>query len=292
MNLQEKTCAVAILARDCEEALKRNIPLVERIGGFFRDYSVFVIENDSKDGTAGLLSEWSRVNPKVIVDSKDLNGLSAERTGSTSSRIERMVMLRNKYLDYYRSCGKEYDFLMIIDIDLDIIIPENIKKALEDAPGDFAGLTANGRFYSKVGKKILWGKYYDNYAFLLYNSEHIDLTYEEVRRNNDMINRETSRNSYVKCDSAFAGVGIYKFDEAMRSRYRTGNNERSQYYSNVCEHVFFNRDMNQFGQIYIASGMKLGYKKQSLLELAVKAPVKQSQMLWVYRNLLRRKIPV
>lgn len=42
---------IGILARDCARALQGNIPAVEELGSYFKEYHIVIYENDSIDET-------------------------------------------------------------------------------------------------------------------------------------------------------------------------------------------------------------------------------------------------
>lgn len=291
MNLKNKTCAIAILARDCELSLKRNIPLVESIGDKFKDYCVYVVENNSVDHTVDLLNSWAENNRHVTVNSQDYSFFSNDRTGSGATRIERMAFVRNQYIDHFSNADEKYDYLVVLDIDVELIFPDAVEKAVVNAPADAVGILANGRFYTEIGNRLKWGKYYDNYAFLPKGSEYMDLTYEEVRLNNDYVQKNIANRKYLECDSAFGGIGIYDYKSAIKCRYSTIANKRSDYYTNVCEHILFHKEIRDYGKLYISSDLELGYQKQAPWFLLLRAPFSQATMLWVYKNILRRNMP-
>lgn len=68
-----KTYRVAICAtvRDCDFPLKRNIPLIEKLRACFQESYVVIVENDSKDHTKEVLSQWVEQAKRVFVLSQD-----------------------------------------------------------------------------------------------------------------------------------------------------------------------------------------------------------------------------
>lgn len=287
----KKSCAFAILARDCNINLKKNILRVEELASYFKEYKILILENNSRDGTKKTLQEWAKSDSNVVVDSKDYNFDSNETVGSGSSRIERMTLFRNKYLEYYRTCEYKYDYLIVLDIDIDYFDPKAVLDSIVNAPKDWIALLANGRFYTTFLGKIIIGKYYDNYAFVPYNSDNLELNYEEVRCNNDIVQYGLKKNDYLKCNSAFGGIGVYSYEAAMKCNYSTYNNTRSDYYNNICEHIPFNYEMNKYGNLYISKKMNVLYERKPLIKTLFTLNIKQSTMLWFYKKILIRNIP-
>ena len=110
---------------------------VERLGEAFADYVVLIVENDSKDGTRRLLLEWAARNPKVkvlgchsvgggrgdggeVVPAESCSVPSAPKTDGHSvdrPRIEKMVKLRNVYLDEIKRKYSSWNFAAMWDLD-------------------------------------------------------------------------------------------------------------------------------------------------------------------------------
>jgi hypothetical protein len=53
-----KNIIIAALARNCEDSLRINIPLIEKLRTQFSWSQVVVVENDSIDETKNLLNDW------------------------------------------------------------------------------------------------------------------------------------------------------------------------------------------------------------------------------------------
>jgi len=91
-----KNVVIAALARDCEESLLRNIPLIEKLRKEFDWSHVVVIENDSIDKTKEILNKWSVECEGVKIISNDYGTItipekSIENPSPTTSfhRIEK-----------------------------------------------------------------------------------------------------------------------------------------------------------------------------------------------------------
>ncbi len=291
-KIKTKKAAIAILARDCENTLKSNIKEINKLASYFNESEILVIENDSIDGTRSLLNKWETRSENVTILDENVKYESDEREGSGRNRIYRMAELRNMYIAYFKEKARKFDYLIVVDIDLAIISADKVRSAIIHAPDDWAGIFANGRFYGLLFNKVIWGKYYDNYAFVPFHSKYNELNYGEIRINNDLINASLKKLKYVPCISAFGGIGIYKFNYAVNSRYGTRKNKRSRYYQYISEHVPFNEQVSVYGSLYIASDMLVGYRQINILELLFKAKIKQSTMLKLYKNILKKRLPI
>ena len=273
----DKTIAITILARDCEDALMHNIPKIEKLRKCFKSSIVIIVENDSKDKTKELLVEWQNNSENVVVISEDYNiqtiPLQTEdckMPGSSIHRNERMCFYRNKYMEYLSALHFEYDYMIVVDIDIDDFREEGILQAIVNAPNDWAALFANGRFYIKVFQKRILSRYYDWYAFLPdtnpLETTDMDLTLREMRLNSDIPNTELKKIKYLSCYSAFAGIGIYHYPAIKNLRYQVIPNKRSKYCESIADHIYFNISVinGNSKKNYIASDILVFYEETSI----------------------------
>lgn len=289
MNKCEKTVIICILARDCNTALKRNIPQIEKLVSYFFDAKIIVIENDSIDGTKKTLKEWALRNKNVLVLSDDLKQqtipqkVNSGKNPTTSFyRINKMANFRNKYLSFIKEKSIVSDYIIVIDIDLDRIYPEKIIKAIEDAPSDWAAIFANGRLYSNV---LRFTKYYDNYALIPINSEKDSFTYKERHLNVDILENTLKEKKYAEVKSAFGGLGVYKYEALCSSIYRaipslSGEDEV------LCEHVSVNLDVAKFGKLYVARKMRVLYERIRICPFIL---LKNSMFIFLWEKLKKRE---
>ena len=262
-----KKVAVCILARDCDSALKRNIPQIEKLTAFFSDSKIIVIENDSIDGTKETLAHWAVINRNVTVISEDTNQVtippkidSGKNPTTSFFRINKMAHFRNKYLRFIKDSNIVADYVIVIDIDLDKIYPQKIFSAITNAPNDWSAIFANGLLYTFLPCVT---KYYDNYAYVPYDSAKDSFKYKERHLNVDKLNYALKKNDYVKVRSAFGGIGIYKYEALCDAKYQalpslSGEDEA------LCEHVSVNLAVSNYGKLYVSKKMKALYKKLKL----------------------------
>lgn len=120
-----KNILIAALARNCEDSLKVNIPLIEKFRAQFSWSEVVVVENDSIDGTKDLLNDWkinctnvtiisNNYGTKTIPDKSDL----IVNPMTSVQRIDKMVSYRTIYLDYIKQVKHPIDLVIVIDIDV------------------------------------------------------------------------------------------------------------------------------------------------------------------------------
>jgi len=276
----DKTIAVAILARDCEKSLTNNISKIEHLRTYFKASLVVIVENDSIDQTKNILKEWEKNAKHVVVLSEDYHTVTfPQKTkecpfpGTSMYRMEKMCFFRNKYMDYLKNADIEYDYLMVVDIDVDSIEVQSIIDTLINAPSDWTALFANGVRYLKLLKKIKIG-YYDTYPLLLCNENAgdnaiIEKTYKEMAENAVKIIEVLKKEKFVSCVSAFGGIGIYKYQYIKNEHYHTIYNTRSSVFEVLCDHVSLNYALykKNIGTNYIASEMIVYYEQVKSIKL-------------------------
>jgi glycosyltransferase involved in cell wall biosynthesis len=124
INQKVLICGVA---KDIQDRITHSIRIVEKIGALFEDYRVIIYENNSKDKTAAIITEWSKNNSKVCaltehIEKTELDAVIINRLDDGSYfRPECIARARNIVLD--RALSDEYiDFSHIIWMDMDFKI--------------------------------------------------------------------------------------------------------------------------------------------------------------------------
>ena len=294
--LNEKKCALAILARDCAIKLKRIIPKINSLSTKFKIFDVIIVENDSKDGTKDVLNQWKLTNCNINITILTFDGLftNSDRIGGAMGRNERMCFFRNKYLDEFESRNINYDYLIVLDADIDDFSVEGLLNVICNCNENWAALFANGRYYTDFFGKRLLGKYYDNYAFVPEESDSMMLNYSQVKLNNDVINHGIKKNSFFKCKSAFTGLAVYKFNIIQGNRYELKKNIHSTYYESLCEHISLHEKIHNTGvyNFFIAREMIVYYEKISLIKYIRALLIRQNIVLFIKKNVLRQRIPI
>lgn len=123
---KQKRVVIASLVRDVADRIPEIRKKAERMGKLFGDYHILIVENDSKDGTREKLLEWARQNPKVTILGCGYNSSTCsipktpktEGHGVDRARIEKMVYLRNIYLDEIKKNFGDWDYSIFWDMDM------------------------------------------------------------------------------------------------------------------------------------------------------------------------------
>lgn len=116
------------VAHNCEAALPRVIQAINQTAARFLDYRVFIYENDSRDRTANVLLEWSKIDMHVDVEAATLKRASA----LDADRYRYLSHYRNHYIDWAMNPRfADYDYLIVVDMDMaNGFDPEHVLSSL------------------------------------------------------------------------------------------------------------------------------------------------------------------
>lgn len=262
-----KNIVICALARDCEQALVKNIPKIEYLRSLFKLSNVIVVENDSIDGTKEVLIDWQQKSEGVIVLSKDYNTLTIPNKdvanpfpGTSLYRIEKMSFYRNMYMEQLSKISFHIDFVIMIDIDIMDFAPDAIYDAINNCKLNWGALFANGFTDFKFLNIQLNRVYHDMYAYLReWKVEYPQTTNGEMFLEKKTLFERLKKIPYFSVTSAFGGIGIYKFELIKNLRYSATKNG-DKYIEALCEHVLFNKSIIDQGyQNFIASNLQVYY---------------------------------
>jgi hypothetical protein len=266
----DKNIIIAALARDCEDSLRTNIPLIEDLRSQFSWSQVVVVENDSKDGTKGLLNDWRINSNDVIIISNDFGTKTIPDKSdlivnpyTTYQRIDKMVSYRNLYLDHINEVKHPIDLVIIIDIDVIEISLTGLINAINSFEDKTGAVFSNGVSVMKTpfGLSEI---YYDIFAVWEYPLSH-EFSYSagSLARTFKSINRRIKKSPLCSVISAFGGVGIYNCAAIKDLRYKTVLNPVDQQEA-ICEHIPFNQEIIKRGfKNYIARDFQVIYQRHN-----------------------------
>lgn len=225
-RLKGLTTLICCLARDIEGLLPQTIGRLEWLGKSFKDYAVYVFENDSNDGTLPILQRWARSNPKVTVESEKL-GYPLFSQIVSADRRNKMAFYRNKYMEYLDSIDRQYDIMTVMDMDMLGISMDGVYNTFGyefDMMGSF------GLWYRPAGRRnrLREQVHFDADAYREIGHPHVhDYAY---------VHKLGYKRGHppVPVLSCFGGLGFYDMQKVRGLRYEGGD----------CEHVIFHRKMN------------------------------------------------
>ena len=209
------------VCRDVAEDLPSAIQTVEEIGGLFVDYRVVIYENDSKDLTAQILTDWANRNDKVSVQCE--NGVSEneivnhyemdhEFYPGKPFRPEQIARARNIVLDIAMS--EPYcDFPYLIWIDMDFSVPPELDGIIESFATNIEWDAVLA--YGVSTRKSFWDWYAFRDATYPIGSELLGNTWWYMQKSFRLHRKSPWHPVY----SAFGGLGIYKKSSIAGCRY-------------------------------------------------------------------------
>ncbi len=210
-RMSSTTAVISGLARDVAGILPLTIARIEQMGAMFADYRVVIYENDSRDETARLLTDWAERNHRVDV--------TIERRGDPINpmtrclkRAERMAYYRNQCLETIRSRYADFDHAIIVDTDLaGGWSCDGLANTFGQDDWDFVG--SNGVIFKRVGLKINVLMQYDAWAFRTDES----FTPFTTRQVNAMC--FTRGEPLVPVTCSFGGLGVYLMPAYLAGQY-------------------------------------------------------------------------
>lgn len=245
---------IAGITRDNIATTNATLALMESIGGLFKNATIGIYENDSKDGTDVLLRNWrdKHVNKSNIhVITEKLNVPLPVKLGGRPKRSQALAKARNKYLGIYREHAPDADFMVIVDCDLwDMSLDAFLSNFTPDGLShDWSIVGSNGVFAD--------GTYYDTLALRTekYNDTRIRSQGSAVRKVYGL------DPPWHRVTSVFGGVAIYRGSCLGTCEYSATDD---------CEHINFNkcvRENDGCGNAFMNPTFMVDYQCWNLRDL-------------------------
>jgi hypothetical protein len=249
-----KTILFCGIARNVEKNLQRNIDCVHRTGELFKDYRIFIYENDSTDNTAQILMD-NRSSRFMYLSEKrtDQNYQSKINSGEDMWHYNRCVVLsecRNKYLQYIEQSDTQFDYVCILDLDLKGGWSyDGIKHAIFTLERDplNACVSAYGVLSEKHGTDTL--EQHDIKDYIMYDSfafRPLGWNIGVHMMSTPMFNNINVQrgDEPIEVDSNFGGMAIYKAEALKNKKYET-KKWREGFVDS--EHIIMHRQMKKEG---------------------------------------------
>lgn len=222
------------------------------------DYRVVISENNSLDRTRSHLLEWSAKDEKVVIMCDDevivnqnecnLSGIfSLEYVGRYLApdveRIQKMSILRNLYRDYICKFFSDFDYVLVIDFDLNgELFIDGLEHSLGMMTNDktIHGVACNGMLWNPERNDFL---YYDSFAHIDKGESYLFPSVQSKQQHDEYIQTTITqryRNSVKprQVESAFGGACLYRMKPFCEGKYSFSTDFLS------CEHGHFHHNMN------------------------------------------------
>ena len=246
-ELQQKRIVFLGLARDTQNTLPTVLNQISKIGNLFKEYKIYIFENDSIDNTLEILKELKNSKP---IEYFSLSGLDS----TFPDRTIRLSYARNYLLNATKHLG--FDYVVCFDTDgVFLEIPED----------SFLSCFTLDEVWD--GCFPVMNPYYDIWAFRHRNMLSDD--YKELGKYLPKVIGEENMVRYVSIptrlqnfemyegwlwvDSAFGGMALYKANAYYQSSYWGEINKQE-----LCEHVSLHSKMrSKNARLYINPEFKI-----------------------------------
>lgn len=252
------------IVRNCGRNLKRNIPIINQLCDFAKNYHVVMFENDSIDDTKLILQQWSNSRKNIHISTNDYNTVTIPPKSTTVNRffsrprIEKMANYRNQYLEYIDNNNLNADYVIVVDMDVRTIDLNGILHSF-GINQQWDALIANGYIYSPSAK--FRKRYNDTYALVERGNEDTPQTEESINQNQYRWAFLKKGLPLIPVYSGFGGLAIYKYQAIKNIRYQVLNNNDTRVEVR-CEHYSIYKQMagNGYNNIFINPNMRLKYQ--------------------------------
>jgi hypothetical protein len=196
---------------------------VEALAPHFLDYQIIIYENNSTDKTKELYKNWAQENAKLIFLSEDLNPsqLASIAPETKGKRIGHIARAREIVLQ--KALSKEYDdFEYVLMADLDEFFPwhvEGILKTILEPEQEWDAVFANGSYDVFALRSPLFSVGVEHIG---YDSWFSGLWMDVGR----VLARELQKGKWLKVDSAFGGLALYKRQSLIGCHYHSQINQK------------------------------------------------------------------
>jgi hypothetical protein len=226
------TLAVGVLIHNRIDLARLLRARLEALADLFQEARIYILGEDSTDGTEEVLREWARESPGLV---RCVPPVTTSQRG-----VARIAALRNALLEAIEADAPT-DFIAMFDGDLEGPISlDGVAHtvAMLDNDRELSGVAAfgvNNWVGLDVSAPFLGYSYYDPLAFREHGWERsvsdpaIRWRLRDIRRGDPL----------VEVKSAFAGFAMYRSSVIRGLRYELGGQD--------CEHVGFHRALAERG---------------------------------------------
>lgn len=226
----------------------------KKMTSYFKDYRVIILENNSIDSSRKDLLEWAKQDDRVKILCQDpyvantdecrIEGSSGEKdTSPMPHRIQKMATLRNIYLDHIYHYYKDFDYLCVMDMDLEgDLFMDGFIHGIGLLNPKIDAIACNGMMKTDEKNGFY---YYDSFAYLEDNDTPymVDMSQKSEHDHYVHIYMTQLYHSQMipdRVQSAFGGCVIYNLRSMIKSRYGFSDT----YF--MCEHTFFHQGKNLY----------------------------------------------
>lgn len=236
------------VCRDVEKILELEIKRLFEAIGPKKNVKFFIVESDSADRTSDVLKHLK--NKYRNFEFESLGNL----TNHFKLRTERIAYCRNRYMQYLDSNASSDSIVVIADLDGANSDLTNERFNSIWIRSDWDAVCANQKFaYFDI-----WALRHPVWSPTDWITEYEQLISENMRKSialkkalySKMI-RIDEESDWIEVESAFGGLGVYKFKAIRGARYSGKLKERE-----ICEHISFSQFIRSSGgRIFIVPSL-------------------------------------
>ena len=265
---KNKNVIICGIVRDCDKNLSRNIPVIEKIASYFKNYQVVLFENNSKDKTKDILKQWEKKNTNIRVFINDFDESKYKNIpipdgfnpAYSKRRIQKMTDYRNLYLEYIEKNNLNADYIIIVDMDVRNIDIKGVITSFGTSQ-QWDAIAANSHSLSPKFQK----RQHDTYALIEDEKDMLPQTEKMIDENRISWASLQKNMPFIRVSSAYGGLAIYRFEAIKNLRYKIINNLAGGIEVR-CEHFSLFQQMKEKGydKIYVNPNMDILYQKTNL----------------------------
>jgi hypothetical protein len=212
-HLANSSIAICGLAHNCAHKLSTNIKFIEDLRTYFKFLQVVVVENDSHDNTRAILDYWSESSSNVAIlvgIERPIDTISDQSNYNVNpyysyKRISYLATLRNQYLNYIKSDGRVYDYILVLDFDVDKISLSGVLNSFEQRDSWDVACAYGYSISPRLQERI-----HDTYAMVLLGDENKPQQERPIKQLQRDVRLDKISGSLFPVYSAFGGLSIYK----------------------------------------------------------------------------------
>jgi|UPI00036A67E2 hypothetical protein len=274
-NAEKQRVFLVGVGRNIEATIVNELKnLIEVIGQPL--YKTLIIESDSTDETLRRLSSFS-------IEKANFHFVSlGNLRESIPSRTARIAFCRNAYMDFLDAEARDDDLVVIADLDgANRDLTKSRLAAIWERE-DWDACTANQQFAyfdiwalrAEGWSEVDWVQEYDSLVAggMSPRKALKNALYKKMIKIND-------KSEWISVDSAFGGLGIYRYKAIRGLRYKGELNGRE-----ICEHVPFHLGIRERGgEIFIVPRL-INCEYSSHTEILKKSVKLKTQIVKIREN--------
>lgn len=233
-----RSVAVVAIARNCGPQLTNTLGLVEELAARFESAKMYVFENDSTDGTSGILDTFASGRRWVTVEHETLN--VPDIRGFQRERTEALAKYRQRCVRWARE--NKTDYVVVVDMD-----PQGgfSVDGVVNSVGWLCDLNSRANM-RRAGGMASYGVIESKGNHFHYDAWAARLNWWEDRRDVGGQNMGLQwffhfhppvGSEPIRFNSAFGGLAVYLHEAFVQG----------EYLGVTCEHVAFHESMGAAG---------------------------------------------